>query len=526
MPTRTRRSPSITIIGSGFGGIGMAIVLRRAGFGDITILEKADDVGGVWRDNTYPGAACDVPSHLYSFSFAPKTDWTRRFAPQPEIHDYLRETADRFGVLPLIRFGSEVSGASFDAASGTWTVRLADGGEHVTDVLISAVGQLSRPAVPALPGLDSFTGAVFHSATWDHDYDLTGKRVGVIGTGASAIQFVPEVAPQASELTLFQRSAAHVLPKPDYPYPDAALTALRCIPGLHRLSRWATYWTLEPRATAFTKYPKLMKLVEWRFLRNLRKHVKDPELRARLTPADPIGCKRILLSNNYYQALARPNVDVVTDAIQAITPTGIVTADGTEHELDVILLGTGFAATDFLAPMHITGRDGVDLNDAWRDGAEAHLGMTVSGFPNMFLLYGPNTNLSHSSIVFMLESQFRYIRQAVERLAAGDVKWLDVLPQAQSAYNETIQQRVRDTVWSAGCHSWYQTQTGKNTNNWPGFTVGYRQRTKRLDPADFRAEPAGDAPAGSPSRHGSRSGQPPRRGESTRSESTMRESAR
>ncbi|GAA1481346.1 NAD(P)/FAD-dependent oxidoreductase [Gordonia sinesedis] len=486
----TRRSPSITIIGSGFGGIGMAIELRRAGFRDITIVEKADDVGGVWRDNTYPGAACDVPSHLYSFSFAPKHDWSRRFAPQAEIHRYLRETAESFGVLPHIRFGMEVTDAAFDETSGTWTVTFADGTRHTTDVLISAVGQLSRPAIPRLPGLDTFGGAVFHSATWDHDYDLTGKRVGVIGTGASAIQFVPEVAPQAAELTLFQRSAPHVLPKPDYPYPDAAITALRLIPGLHRLSRWATYWTLEPRATAFTKYPRLMKLVDWRFRRHLRKHVPDPELRARLTPTDPIGCKRVLLSNNYYPALSRPNVDVVTDPIAEITPTGVRTADGVLHELDAILLGTGFAATDFLAPMHITGLDGVDLNDAWRDGAEAHLGMTVSGFPNMFLLYGPNTNLSHSSIVFMLESQFRYVVQAVNRLAEGDIRSLDVLPEAQSAFNETIQRRVQDTVWAAGCHSWYQTDSGKNTNNWPGFTVGYRQRTRRLDPADFRTQPA------------------------------------
>lgn len=482
-------TPSIAIIGTGFGGLGMAIQLKREGFDDLTIFEKADDVGGVWRDNSYPGAACDVPSHLYSFSFAPKHDWSRRFAPQDEIYAYLRDTAKQYDVLRHIRFNTEVAGASFDEATGMWTVRLTDGTQQVFDVVITAMGQLSRPAYPAIPGIESFAGEIFHSATWDHGYDVAGKKVAVIGTGASAIQFVPQLQRQVAELRLFQRDAAHVLPKPDYPYSERAKAALDKVPGLHSLSRTATYWQLEPRAAAFTKFPQAMKVLQWRFERHLKKHVKDPERRARLTPNDPIGCKRILLSNDYFPAMAQSNVEIVTDGISEIRPDGVVTADGTLHEVDAIILGTGFQATDFLAPLRITGRSGQDLNEAWREGAEAHLGITVSGFPNLFMLYGPNTNLSHSSIVFMLESQMRYILQGVERLGRGDLKWLEVRPEIQSEFNARIQERIGATVWDKGCNSWYKTAAGKNTNNWPGFTVSYRRRTRRLRLFDFHLEP-------------------------------------
>ncbi len=481
---------SIAIIGTGFGGLGMAIQLKEAGFDDLTIFEKADTVGGVWRDNSYPGAACDVPSHLYSLSFAPKPDWSRRFAPQDEIHAYLREVAERFDLMRHIRFGSEVGGADFDEASGTWTVRLADGSTHTADVLVSAVGQLSRPAYPRIPGIETFAGEIFHSATWNHDYDLSGKRVAVIGTGASAIQFVPQVQPQVAELRLFQRDAAHVLPKPDYPYADAAVAAFEKVPGLHTLSRWATYWQLEPRAAAFTKFPQAMKVLQWRFDRNLRKHVTDDALREKLTPRDTIGCKRILLSNDYFPALVQSNVSVVNDGITEIRPEGLVTDDGVVHEVDAIILGTGFQATDFLAPMEITGRGGLDLNEAWRDGAEAHLGITVHGFPNLFLLYGPNTNLSHSSIVFMLESQIRYALQAIERIDRPDTKWLEVRRDVQDEFNADVQERIHATVWDSGCSSWYKNAAGKITNNWPGFTVSYRRRTRRPRWEDFVLEPA------------------------------------
>jgi cation diffusion facilitator CzcD-associated flavoprotein CzcO len=483
------RTTSVAIIGTGFGGLGMAIQLKKAGIDNITLFEKAGDVGGVWRENDYPGAACDVPSHLYSFSFEPHAEWSRRFAPQAEIHEYLRHCARKYNVLPHIRFNTEVLGAAFDEESATWAIELSDGTIHRADVLVTATGQLSRPVYPRIPGIDTFKGEIFHSATWNHNYELEGKKVAVIGTGASAIQFVPKVAAKAAELELFQRDAAHVIPKPDYAYPQAAVAAFRRAPALLHLSRWATYAALEPRALGFTKFPKIMNVLEWRFQRYLKKQIKDPVLRDKLTPADPIGCKRVLISNEYYQALARPNVDVVTEGIVKIEPEGLVTADGQLHEVDAIILGTGFAATDFLSPMEFTGLGGKSLNEAWRDGAEAYLGITVSGFPNFFMLYGPNTNLAHSSIVFMLESQIRYAVQGVKRLAEGGIKWLDVLPHIQGAFNATVQEKISATVWAEDCSSWYKTASGKNTNNWPGFTFAYRAATRKFGTADYHAEP-------------------------------------
>lgn len=492
-------TPSIAIIGTGFAGLGMAIQLKTAGFGDITIFEKADDVGGCWRDNSYPGAACDVPSHLYSFSFEPKTDWSRRFAPQPEILQYLRDTAEKYDVRRHIRFRTEVSVATFDEAAGRWHIELFDGTTHDADVLIAGTGQLNRPAYPRIPGIETFAGAMFHSARWNHEYDLAGKKVAVIGTGASAIQFVPQIAPRVAELKLFQRDAAHVIPKPDYAYPWLARKAFANIPGLQRVSRWATYWQLEPRAAAFTRFPQLMVPIKARFRRHLRNHVTDKALRDKLTPKDPIGCKRILISNDYYGALVRPNVEVVATGITEIRQDGLVTDDGAFHGVDAIILGTGFQATDLLAPMHITGRDGVVLRDAWRGGAQAYLGVSVAKFPNLFVLYGPNTNLGHSSIVFMLEAQIGYVMQAVRRLAAGDAAWLDVRAEVQDAFNAKLQQRIRATVWNQGCSSWYKTASGANPINWPGFTFEYRHRTRRLNESDYHfAAPAHARPGRPP----------------------------
>ncbi|MGS2810008.1 flavin-containing monooxygenase [Nocardia sp. MW-W600-9] len=488
MTAHTTR-PSVGIIGTGFAGLGMAVRLKAAGYDDIVLFERADDVGGTWRDNTYPGAACDVPSHLYSFSFAPKSDWTRRFAAQPEILAYLREVADRYDLRRHIRFGAEVTSADYDADRGEWVVRVADGEEFRVRALVAATGQLSRPAVPAIEGIDDFAGAMFHSATWDHDYDLDGKRVAVIGTGASAIQFVPRVAQRAARLELFQREAAHVIPKPDYAYSALAHTALRRVPGLLALSRAATYLALEPRAFAFTKFPQAMALVQRRFERYLAAQVPDAALRERLTPATKIGCKRILISNDYYQALNRPNVDVVTESITRIEPTGLRTADGVLHEVDALLLGTGFQANEFLAPMTVHGRDGLRLDDVWREGAHAHHGITVAGFPNLFILYGPNTNLGHNSIVYMLESQFGYVLQAVDRLARG-ARAIEVRPEVQQRSTAAVQDAISATVWNSGCTSWYTTAAGRNTNNWPGFTFDYRRRLRRFDDAEFIVTPA------------------------------------
>ena len=481
----------IAIIGAGFGGIGAAVALRRAGYADVTVFEKGADVGGVWRENTYPGAACDVPSHLYSFSFAPRADWSRRFAPQAEILDYLRGVADRYGVRPLIRFGTEVTAADFDDATCRWTLTLADGSTFAADAVVAACGQLSRPAVPDLPGLADFRGTLFHSARWDAGADLRGRRVAVIGTGASAIQFVPQIAPLAARLTLFQRQAAYVIRKPDYRYSRRAAALFARVPLLQRLSRWLTYWQNEPRILAFTRAQPLMRIVRWRFRRHLRAAVADPALRAALTPRYPMGCKRILISNDYYPALTRPDVEVVTAPIAAVTPDGVRTADGRQHDVETIILGTGFTATEFLAPMRITGRRGRPLEDAWRDGAEAYLGVAVAGFPNLFLLYGPNTNLGHNSIIFMLEAQIRFAQQLIDRLRDG-AGTVEVTGPAQRAFNAALQRRSHRTVWERGCTSWYTTASGRNTVNWPSSTLAYWRATRRVDWADFAV---GDLPA-------------------------------
>jgi len=492
-----RAVTSVAVIGTGFGGLAAAVRLKQAGIDDLVLFEKSDDVGGVWRENTYPGAACDVASHLYSLSFAPKADWSRRFAPQAEIHQYLRDVARDFGVLPHIRFGTEVLGAAFDEENGTWRLTLAGGGEHEADVLIAATGQLSRPSTPDIPGLDRFEGTLFQSAQWDHDHDLTGERVAVLGTGASAIQFVPAIAPEVASLAVFQRSAPYVLPKPDGPYDAKARRAYRRIPGLLRLSRERIYLTNELRSLGFNTEPRLLFAHRARYRRHLREVVPDPELRAKLTPTDPMGCKRILMSNDWYQALQLPQVEVVTDRIAEVRPHSIVTTDGVERTVDTIVLGTGFAATEFLAPMRITGRDGRDLHEQWKDGASAHLGTVVPGFPNLFVLYGPNTNLGHNSILVMLEAQIGWVVQAVRALAQGRVRWLEVRREVADAFDAWVQERVGHTVFAGGCRSWYLTASGRNTQNWPASTLTFRRRLRRLDLDEFEPAPA-PVPLGGP----------------------------
>ncbi len=484
----------VCIVGTGFGGLGMAIRLKQEGIDNFVVLEKEQDVGGCWRDNHYPGAACDVPSHLYSFSFEPKTDWSRKFAPQPEIHDYLRHCADKYGLRSHIRFGTEVASAGFDADRGVWVVRSTDDRVFEARMLVSACGQLNRPAYPKVEGLDDFTGPRFHSARWDHDVDLRGKRVAVIGSGASAIQFVPQIAGQVGHLDLYQRTAPYVMPKPDRRYSAVEQQLYSQLPAVQRLDRIAQYWTHEVRALAFTRFSGLLKPYRWRFHKYLQRNIHDPALRQRLEPDYPIGCKRVLISNDWFEALARPNVSVVTESIERVTANAVRTVDGHEHAADVLIYGTGFHATDFLAPMQIRGLDGAELNEVWRDGAEAYLGMTVSGFPNLFMLYGPNTNLGHSSIVYMLESQIGYVMQALETLRAG-ARWLDVKPQVQQRYNSALQERIKHTVWDQGCSSWYKTADGKNTNNWPGFTFEYRRSTRTLDPDAYTLQPAKSAAA-------------------------------
>ncbi len=477
------------IVGSGFAGLCMAIRLKQAGIDDFLVLEKADDVGGTWRDNHYPGAACDVQSHLYSFSFAPKHDWSRKYGLQDEIHDYLRQCARDFGILPHIRFNTELSEAEFDEHAGEWCLCGSNGEHFRARALISACGQLNRPAVPDIPGLSDFSGTQFHSARWDKSCDLRGKRVAVIGTGASAIQFVPPLAEQVAQLQLYQRSAPWVIPKRDRRFGRVEQWLFKHFPGYDRLYRLYIYCRIELRALAFVGGALMMPLFEWLAKRHLRRQVRDPALRQRLTPDYPIGCKRVLIANDYYPALNQPHVEVVTDAIEKIEGQSIVTASGKRREVDAIVFGTGFKATDFLAPMRITGLDGRELQQEWQDGAEAYKGISVNGFPNLFLLYGPNTNLAHNSIVFMIESQVRYILRCLTPLRDKRYRYLDVRAEVQRRYNNALQRQLENTVWQTDCHSWYKTEAGKNTNNWPGFTVKYRLRTRRPNPADYLWKP-------------------------------------
>lgn len=477
--------PRVLVIGAGFGGLAAAYELSRDGLADVTVLEKADDVGGVWRENTYPGAACDVPSNLYSYSFARKTNWGRRYAEQPDILGYIHDTADRYGLRDLVRTGVEVTSARYDEGSATWRVTTSGGETHEADVLVPAVGQLSRPALPPIPGLDTFAGPSFHSAQWRHDVDLTGKRVAVLGTGASAIQFVPRIRRVARHVTVFQRSAPYIVPKLDRAYTVAHHAAFRRVPGFRAAMRGLIWEISEFFGLALTKAAPLAWLIGLLASANLKWHIKNPALRAKLTPDYRIGCKRVLFSSDWYPALASDNVDVETDTITEVTPTGVRTADGRLHEVDVIIYGTGFKATEFLAPMAITGRDGRDLHAEWEQGARAHLGMAVPGFPNMFLIYGPNTNLGSSSIILMMEQQARYIRQIAEELArAGESRAFEVWRAVEQAYDEGVQSRLDSGVWTT-CDSWYRTATGRVTTNWPGLVREYQRRTTTVAFADY-----------------------------------------
>lgn len=481
---------SVIIIGTGFSGLCMGIKLKEAGNDNFTIFEKGEEVGGVWRANTYPGACCDIPANLYSFSFAMKTDWPRRYPAQPLIQSYMKSCAEEYGLYPHIQFNTEISSASFDKETGLWSVTTATGEVHQANILMSGVGQLGRPAYPTIKGMDNFTGKAFHSADWDHDYDLTGKSVAVIGTGASAIQFIPVIAEQAGELKVFQRTPPYIMPKPDEVYTAAHRFLFKNVPGFQKFYRAFWYGSGELASGAFDRGSKLAKVFEKVTLAHMRKHVKDPGLRKKLTPDYPVGCKRVLFASNYFPALARPNVDVVTEDVVEMTETGIRTADGEHHEVDAVIYGTGFKATEFLSPMRITGLDEKDLNEAWNEGAEAYLGMSTNGFPNFFMLYGPNTNLGSNSIVFMIECQANYIMQCLKKLAAEDSKFLDIRADVQREYNDHIQQRLKNSVWSAGCSSWYHNDAGKITNNWPGYTREYKKLTKTMNPADYEFTPA------------------------------------
>jgi cation diffusion facilitator CzcD-associated flavoprotein CzcO len=479
--------PRCLVIGAGFGGLGAARALRQQGIEDITILERAGAVGGVWRDNTYPGAACDVPSPLYSWSWALNPTWSHRYSGQAEILAYLERTAGDAGLLDLVRTGQEVASATYDDEQATWRVVTTDGTAYDADVVVSAVGQLSDPVVPDLPGLGSFAGPAFHSARWRHDVPLEGTRVAVVGTGASAIQFVPAIVDRVGSITVFQRSAPYVVPKPDTTYRPFHHRLFDRVPAAMRGERGATFHLTEVLNRAFggdsliaKPFMATMRQV-WKA--HLRLQVKDAALRARLVPDYPIGCKRILFSNDWYPALARDHVDVVTQRVTAVEPTGVVTADGTRHEADVLIWGTGFSATDFLRTVRVTGRQGVELHDVWRDGATAYLGIGVPDFPNLFCVYGPNTNLGGSSIIGMMEAQAGWIAQVVRRIADSDRRSFEVRREVAAAWDREMQDRLGDSVW-AGCDNWYK-DGGRITTNWPGLVGEYRQRLARVDWGDL-----------------------------------------
>lgn len=475
--------PRCVIIGAGFGGLGAAHALRQQGIDDITVLERADRVGGVWRDNTYPGAACDVPSPLYSWSWALNPSWTRRYSGQAEILAYLERAAGKAGLLDTVQTRQEVCEATYDDRTATWQVRTTDGTTYDADVLISAVGQLSEPVVPDLPGRESFAGAAFHSARWRHDVPLDGARVAVVGTGASAVQFVPEIVDRVGSLTVFQRSAPYVVPRPDTEYRPFHHRLFDRHPAVMRGERGATFHLSELLNRALgggsaIAAPFMATLRQvWRA--HLRRQVTDPALREKLQPDHPMGCKRILFSNDWYPALARDHVDVVTEAVVGVEPTGVVGADGTHHEADVLIWGTGFSATDFLSTIRVTGRAGLELHDVWRGGATAYLGIGVPGFPNLFCVYGPNTNLGGSSIIGMMEAQAGWIAQVVRRLADTDRRAFEVRTAAFEAYDREMQGRLRESVW-ARCESWYR-DGDRITTNWPGRVGEYQQRLATVD---------------------------------------------
>jgi cation diffusion facilitator CzcD-associated flavoprotein CzcO len=470
----------LVIIGSGFAGLGMAIQLKKAGYHDFVILEKDDDLGGTWRDNRYPGCACDVPSHMYSFSYELNPDWSRMFAPQEEIWSYLRRCADKYDLTPHIRFGSTVDALEWDDEARHWRVVLDDGEVLTPKAVVSGMGALHVPSLPSVPGAERFAGTMFHSARWDRTCDLTGKRVAVIGTGASAIQFVPKIAEDVASLRVFQRTPPWIQPKPDFVLPGWARGVFRYVPGAQRAFRNAIYWLLETRAVGFTIDPKLMAPQEKVARAHIARQVPDPVLRAKVTPDYTIGCKRILLSSDYYPALARPHVDVVTEGITEITETGLVTADGTAHDVDVIIYGTGFKVTDALAEQHIVGRGGQKIQDAWANGIEAHHGITIAGFPNLFMLLGPNTGLGHNSVVFMIESQVQHVLSCLRLLSEEKADAIEVRHGAQRRFNDRLQRRLRKAVWNeGGCKSWYLDEHGVNRTVWPGFSFEYWARTRR-----------------------------------------------
>ena len=480
----------VAIIGSGFSGLGMAIQLKQAGEHNFAVFEKDTGVGGTWRVNNYPGCACDVQSHLYSYSFEPNPNWTRMFAPQPEIRAYLEHCARKYNVMPHVRLQHTITALRWSESQQLWQLRDGDGREYTANAVVAGIGGLSTPALPDIKGLSNFGGKLFHSQQWDHDYALDGKRVAVIGTGASAIQFVPQIQPHVQRLDLYQRTPPWILPKPDRAISATERAAFRRFPLLQKLWRGLIYSQLETRVLGFAVSPRIMALPRLVALHHIRSRIKDPVLRRKLTPDYMFGCKRVLISDDYYPALTQPNVDVITTGIGEITTHGVLATDGTQRDVDAIILGTGFRINDFIPRGMIIGRNAVDIVETWQQGPQAYKGICTSGFPNLFFLMGPNTGLGHSSMVYMIESQIRYTMDALTQMKNHGWRSIDVKPDAQQLYNRSVQGELGHSVWNAGgCSSWYlHPVSGRNTTLWPGFTFSYRQQTRHFDAIAYRID--------------------------------------
>ncbi|MGK8486983.1 flavin-containing monooxygenase [Nocardia asiatica] len=482
-PTRHART---IIIGSGFAGLGLAIRLTQQGRNDFLVLERGSDVGGTWRDNTYPGAACDVPSHLYSYSFALNPNWSRSFSRQGEIQQYIQDVSRRYDVRDKHIFDCDVTSARWNNETALWEIESSKG-SFTADTVVSAVGALCEPALPDIKGIGEFEGEIFHSARWNHDADLTGKRVAIIGTGASAIQIVPAIAPKVGHLDLYQRTAPWLLPRLDRPYTKAERLAFKHVPGLQRLSRAAIYAARETQVIGLAKAPALMQLFEAIAKAKLRYEIRDPQLRAKVSPNFRIGCKRMLISNDYYPALSRPNVDVVTDGIAEVRANSIVTEDGTEREIDALIVATGFHVTDSPVYDTIAGRDGRTLSEVFDEiGQQGYKGSSIANFPNMFFLLGPNVGLGHTSMVYMIESQINYIADALATIDRLDLRTVEVRRDVQDAYNSELQAKLAGSVWlTGGCSSWYLDKHGNNTTLWPDWTFEFRRLTRKFDVAAY-----------------------------------------
>ncbi|HEY2142186.1 MAG TPA: NAD(P)/FAD-dependent oxidoreductase [Solirubrobacteraceae bacterium] len=479
----------VAIVGSGFAGLGTAIRLKQRGEHDFVLLERAERLGGTWRDNTYPGCACDVPSHLYSFSFALNPDWTRLCSPQAEIQAYLERVAEEYGIPPHIRFGHEMLESAWNDERRHWEIQTS-AGSLTADLLVSGMGGLSEPSVPKLEGLESFEGAAFHSAQWDHSHDLSGKRVAVIGTGASAVQFIPEIQPEVGELQVYQRTAPWIVPRRNAEINPRLRRLFQRFPPAMKLLRGALYWSAELLVLGLAKEPRLMRILERVAEANLRRQVLDPELRSRLAPSYRLGCKRILFTDSYLPALNNPNVDVVSSGIREVRPHSIVTEDGVEREVDTIIFGTGFHVTDQPLIDRVRGTDGRLLSEHWRGTMAAFNGTTVTGFPNLFTLLGPYTGLGHTSIVIMIEAQIEYVMKALDAIEDRGVAAVDVRPRAQAAFVAEMSRMAEGTVWTAGgCQSWYLDAHGNASTIWPDFTFRFRARTKRFDTDDYELIP-------------------------------------